>query len=80
MSEDRKTYGGAATARSPLCTGEHRYFVACEAIVEEEGKVSLLGLCLHCKDPLQLDFKVASPFNSIRLEKVKEKSDVNSSF
>jgi len=61
------------------CAGDnHRYFVACEAIVEAEGKVSLLGLCLHCKDPLQLEFKVASPENFIRLEKVKENSDVNS--
>jgi len=72
MSEDRKTYGGLVNARVSLCSGEHRYFVACEAIVEQEGKVSLLGLCLHCKDPLQLDFKVASPSNSIRIEKVKE--------
>lgn len=61
-----------ASNRSTICSGEHRYFVACEAIVEAEGKVTLLGLCLHCKDPLQLDFKVASPDNFIRLEKVKE--------
>ena len=57
------------------CTGTHRYFVADVAVVEDEGKVSILIVCTSCGDAQCKDFQVAKSGNKVRIEKQKEKEN-----
>jgi hypothetical protein len=60
------------------CNGGHRLHVADVAVVQEEGKVCILAICLDCGKGFKNEHFVARPSAYITaLETSKEKSNVS---
>lgn len=53
------------------CYGQHRLHVADVAVVEAEGKVVIIALCLNCGVGFANEHVVAKPTNLIRMENKK---------
>ena len=51
------------------CNGEHRLHVAADAIVEAEGKVCIIALCLNCGQGFMNEHVVTKNNSSIQLTK-----------
>jgi len=51
-----------------FCNGEHRFHVATDGVVENEGKVFVIALCLHCGIGVKHEHVVAKPLNPITLK------------
>jgi len=45
-------------SRAEYCSNEHRFFLASEVQVPDEGKMILLAFCTACGEPLKLEFKI----------------------
>lgn len=63
---------GAPTEGKDYCNGEHRFHVATDGVVESEGKVFVIALCLHCGVGVKHEHVVAKPTSNIVLTQ-KEK-------
>lgn len=65
---------GKTTSSPEACYGGHRFHVADVAVVQDEGKVFILSLCLNCGQGNKNEFIVAQPQNQIsKIENRKEK-------